>query len=287
MSDRILLVDDDPDFLSLLSLKLKKTGYEIITCMSGREALELAESIMPEVILLDVTMPDMDGFEVKERLNKNFITSSIPVLFLSANNATDAKVKGLQIGADDYISKPFATRELIERINVVLKKKKHYEKMSMTDSLTNLYNQGFFKKHLLKFFTTAKKHNKIFSLILLDINNFKQINDTYGHSTGDSALKAFSSVISKHIRESDILARYGGDEFVILLPNTDSDQINLIGKRFKEKIQKEQISIAGNKNFMFSVSIGVATYNKNYDNELDLFNHADKRLYEDKNTNSK
>lgn len=283
MADKILVVDDEPGLLNALRIRLQSAGYQVLIGTNGQEALELAREAMPEMIILDIMMPVMDGLEVKKRLNEDPLTANIPVIFLSADTATDAKLKGLGLGAEDYITKPFVPEEFLARIKAALVKKRYYEKLSMTDGLTGLHNHAFFKKQLSVFFGIAKRYKKTFCLIMLDIDGFKKINDTYGHAAGDRVLKEFSSIASRILRTSDILARYGGDEFAILLPETNLRQAQIALKRLKDRVRESAISISrSGEKIKFSISAGLAAYDAAYNNESDLFEAADKKLYENK-----
>jgi len=283
MADRILVVDDEPDSLMLAKMRLELSGYEVATARGYDEAYNLICEKNPSLILLNVMMPDVDGFEVKNRLNKDKSTAGIPVIFLTAKTGIQDKINGLKLGVDDYIFKPYDAEELLARIASVLNRRKFYEEISMTDSLTGLYNVNFFKKQLRTLFTIAKRYKQIFSLALVDIDDLKGINDAHGHIAGDCVLKTFSSVAKRVLRESDIITRYGGDEFAVILPGVNQDQAKRAIERLKNEIIGKTFSCEGlNVNISFSISVGIAEYSGSFENEDAIFKLADARMYDDK-----
>lgn len=286
MANKILIIDDEPDNLTLTAQRLKISGYDVIGATNYAEAISLIHNKNPNLILLDVMMPDVDGFEVKNRLNKDTSTASIPVIFLTAKNTLEDKVNGLKLGVDDYITRPYEPEELIARIDSVLRRRKFYEDLSMTDGLTGLYNIHYFKRQIKTFFSIAKRYNQIFSLALIDIDDFKKINDTYGHIVGDCVLKIFSSLSKKVLRTADIITRYGGDEFAIILPSVDENQAARAMERLENDINGKGFVCEGyDVNISFSISVGIAQYQSVFKNEDELFELADARMYEDKKIN--
>ncbi|MFA5271860.1 MAG: diguanylate cyclase [Candidatus Omnitrophota bacterium] len=286
MANKILIIDDEPDNLTLTAQRLKISGYDVLGATNYTEAINLIRNKNPNLILLDVMMPDVDGFEVKNRLNKDISTASIPVIFLTAKNTLEDKINGLKLGVDDYITRPYVPEELVARIDSVLRRRKFYEDLSMTDGLTGLYNVYYFKKQIKTFFSIAKRYNQIFSLAIIDIDDFKKINDTYGHIVGDCVLKILSSVSKKVLRTADIITRYGGDEFAIILPSVNEDQAAIAMSRLKDDINgKSFVCKDYDVNISFSISVGVAQYQHSFKNEDELFELVDTRMYGDKRAN--
>jgi len=182
---KILIVDDEKLLLEMLDVRLSNAGYQVFKAEDVKHAFASIEKVTPDLVLLDRMLPDGDGLRVKAELNKKTSTALIPVIFLTARDSVDDKVKGLSLGADDYISKPFETKELLSRIEAAINRRIFYEKVSMTDALTGLCNIGFFKRQFTLFFSIAKRYHEKFTIAIIDIDGFKNINDTYGHLAGD------------------------------------------------------------------------------------------------------
>lgn len=277
--DCILIVDDDPGIVSILKEQIHQAGYEVLAATTGHEAVDLAKKHLPNLILLDVTMPGMDGLEVKKRLNQDESTEEIPVIFLTANATTEDKVKGLQLKPDDYVTKPFEPSELLARIHSVMSRRKRYEHIAMTDALTGLGNQHVFKIKIRWLFEMAKRYGRIFSVVVIDINEFKSINDTWGHSMGDLALKQFGETLSRTLRAVDIPLRYGGDEFVILLPESNEKEAYRAMDRLRDEVQATPLTSPDGKKMTLSFSLGIATYQNDLGSASELFEKADKEMY--------
>jgi two-component system, cell cycle response regulator len=283
MAKKILLVDDEPNNLKITMARLEASGYEVATALSSVEAFDSVRKLHPDLILLDVMMPGVDGFEIKNILNQDTSTAGIPVIFLTAKNALQDKVKGFKLGIDDYITRPYEPDELLARINSALGRRKFYEKISMTDGLTGLYNIHFFKKQMKTFFAIARRYKQTFSLALIDINELKKINDSYGHTAGDCVLKNFSAIAKKVFREADIITRYGGDEFTVILPSINKEQAVKAVDRLKNEIDGKTFSCDNSGiNISFSISAGIAEYKESFKDEIELFELADSMMYEDK-----
>lgn len=287
----ILLVDDSEDNLTLTSLVLEKDDHSIITARDGREALRRAQQDHPDVVLLDIQMPIMDGFEVCRRLKADSETSSIPVLFLTAKHKDiDSMSLGLSLGAEDYIVKPFSSIELRARVSVLarlkrqmdelgqknqelaeanealaetnnqlLEAQKALEQMAVTDPLTALYNRRYFTERLSEAFAAIDREQIVIHIIMLDLDHFKKINDTYGHQVGDAVLLQFSHILRRAVRKNDIIARIGGEEFVIAMLNIPSDRAHAAADRIRTEVEKYKFESDGNK-LSITTSIGVASY---------------------------
>jgi diguanylate cyclase (GGDEF)-like protein len=280
---KILIVDDEPGQLEVLRMLLMPRGYDVISARGGEEALATASETRVDAIILDIMMPGIDGIQVKARLNQDSHSASIPVIFLTAQSAVEDKVRGLSIGADDYVTKPFHSEELIARLESALKRKGVYEDLAMTDGVTGLHNNIFFKKEFMLFFGMAKRYKVPFSLVLVDMDNLKQVNDMYGHAAGDFLLKNFASIARATFRSVDIVTRYGGDEFAIIIPESDHLQTKVAVDRLRNIINETILNYRDVKEkIVFSISAGVAAYDQAFNNESQMFDLADKRLYEEK-----
>jgi diguanylate cyclase (GGDEF)-like protein len=284
----ILAVDDEEDVLDLLDRGLSREGYSVLRASGGEQALEIIKKDRPDIIVLDIMMPGMDGREVKSRLNEDSATAAIPVIFLTGMSTLEEKAKGFNLGIDDYITKPCNMIELQLRIEGALNRRKFYEKISMTDGLTGLYNIHYFQKQFELFFNIAKRYNKMFAIAIVDVDNFKEINDTHSHAAGDFVLKTLSSVMQETLRKPDIVTRYGGDEFAVIFPESTQKDAARAMERVKEKINGNGFLFeeSGEK-ISFSVSSGVAAYHKGFENMTQFFKAADAEMYEEKRAKQK
>src|SRR5690349_18811019 len=248
---RVLIVDDHEDNIELLRARLESWGFATESAADGEQALQLIEQSPPDLILLDVMMPKIDGIEVARRVKGNRDLPFIPIIMQTALDATENKVEGLEAGADDYITKPIDFAELKARVNSMLRIKRLQDAleererqlleanerlryMSQTDSLTGLDNRRVLEERLAEMFEHAKRLNEPFSCVMCDLDRFKSVNDTYGHQAGDAVLKQFARILENEAREIDRVGRYGGEEFVILLPGTVLDA----GVTFAERVRK-------------------------------------------------
>ncbi len=282
---RILLVDDEEDLVKVLYKRLSGAGYTVFRAPGGKDIFELIRDVMPDLILLDIMLQEIDGMQIKAKLNEDITTAQIPVIFLTVRNEISAKVNGFRLGAEDYVTKPFNMELLLARINSALSRRDFYREVSMKDGLTGLYNISFLKEQIAIFFNMAKRYKKTFSVAIIDINNFKHINDTYGHAAGDFVLKNFSYIAKQTLRKSDIITRYGGDEFIILMLEADNEQANRMIERLKDNIKgKVFVFQDGVAEITFSISAGIATYDDVFTEWPRIFELADARLYEDKKT---
>lgn len=277
---RILFVDDEPDISKLVIFRLKKEGYEVLAAKNGSEALDLARN-KPDLILLDLLLPDIDGYEVCRRIKADSTLREIPIIFFTVKDSIADKIKGLKAGIHDYITKPIDHEELSARIAAALRINSHYKKIALTDELTGFYNYNFFVQEFSHNFDLAKRYGRVFSLMLIDIDNFKKINDNYGHLCGNLALKKIAQKLRGSLRKADIIARFGGDEFVIIFPETDFRQEAEVFQRLKNTFGKIGFKYRG-REIEVNLSFGLAAYSKGITSKEALFNIADRNMYENK-----
>jgi diguanylate cyclase (GGDEF)-like protein len=265
----------------------------------GQEGLSRAGELLPELILLDIVMPELDGYQVCEALKKDPRTTDIPVIFLSAKTETKDKIKGLEIGGVDYITKPFDRGEVLARVQTQLKIRRltqgllqanlelHQKNAELeeanaaitqlmrTDALTGLTNRRYFLEILDNFMSVARRHHTPLTLVMADLDHFKTVNDTYGHAGGDQVLKDFGGLLKKYCRREDLAARFGGEEFIVALPLTDLPGANSFAEKIRlglEDMEWEQIKSK------VTASFGISQFHPE-DTPESFIERADKALY--------
>ena len=286
----ILVVDDMTTSLLLLHDLLKDT-YEVKIAKSGTKALEILESPNDiDLILLDIEMPDINGYDVCKRIKNNETIKNILIIFITGRTSQEDEEYGLNLGAIDYITKPFNKAIVKLRIKNYLNlkiKNDMLEKLSMYDGLTNIRNRRFFDETFEKTFSEIKRDKKSLAVLMIDIDFFKPYNDNYGHGQGDETLRKVAKALEKTIkRASDFVARYGGEEFVILLKDINKDGVEAVANNLLNAIRELKITHEFSKieNYV-TVSIGVSYYNSNSDvTKLELLLKADETLYNVKNS---
>ena len=279
----LLLVDDEKSNLKLLTHILGQE-YTIYTATNGTNAIEKANEYIPDLILLDILMPEMDGYETLSQLKNCAKTQKIPVIFITGLSSNEDEEKGLSLDAADYISKPFSNRIVKLRVRnqiQIVNQLRTIERLSMIDQLTNIPNRRNFDERLRVEWNRAIREQTPISILMLDIDKFKDYNDTYGHPQGDVALQAVAKILSySSQRSSDFVARWGGEEFAILLPNTPLVSAMDVAERIRANIENEEIPCAGNSTAKVTASIGVNTQIPVRGNSAGAFlSAADKALY--------
>lgn len=278
----VLIADDEFDTISQLKEQLDEAGYDIHIARDGYTALSKACVVAPDIILIDLTIPGLRGVEVKNRLNRESATFDIPVIFMADHPTVDQRIEGFHLKADDVVSKPLNLPELMARIDALSLKHRERDQVMATDALTGLGNLHVFKRSLTQLFNIGKRYDRPFSLAVFDIDDFKLINDKYGHSVGDHAIRALAQLMKKSFRETDILVRYGGDEFVALFPETGEEKAKEGIQRFRENVAQFTMPLDAKKTLKFSVSLGLATFDREMKHATDLFEMADQRMYSEK-----
>lgn len=259
----ILIVDDVPINVQILAEVLSSV-YQIKVASNGADALKIAQSQQPDLILLDVMMPEMDGFEVCRRLKADKSTHKIPVIFVTAKNAESDEELGLNLGAVDYITKPFVIPVAKARIRNHIRLKQQadlLESLSLIDALTDIPNRRRFDEALVSEWKRAIRDATPLSLLMIDIDHFKQYNDYYGHGAGDVCLQMVAAELAKGVvRPGDLVARYGGEEFVVILPETNRESALQIAERLRERIEKKALPhVYPSAESVVTISVGVST----------------------------
>ncbi len=294
----ILVVEDSKVVGSKTKMFLEKSGYQVTWVVEGLSAFRVAKSESIDVILLDRVLPDMDGITICRLLKQDEATKTIPIIMLTAMNTTEEKVKGLEAGADDYLPKPYEDVELNARVYAALRTKQlsdelrrkndaltetlaKVETLSVTDPLTGLFNRRRFEEVLDLEFKKSSRYHTPLSLMMIDIDHFKSVNDTYGHAVGDGVIKEVALIIKQSIRDADLACRWGGEEFIVLAPMTPKAGALLPARRILSSVCAHDFTgLGGEKK---SVSIGIADVSGNgIDTAMKLIQAADAGMYEAK-----
>ncbi len=294
---KILVVDDIPVNIQLLQAFLATQNYKTYIARNGEEALQQAETVEPDLILLDVMMPKMNGFETCKLLKKSEKARYTPVIMVTALNELESKIKGIEAGADDFISKPFNKLELLARVKSLLRVKTLHDQLqekiiqlerakeklrnlAVTDGLTGLYNYRHFKDVLGMEIRRSERHKSPLSLIMFDIDYFKHYNDTHGHLAGDKVLQKIAQLVSNNIRKIDLAARYGGEEFAIILPNTNGENAKIVAEKLRRLVEMYKFPFQESQpNDTITISVGVSSHPSSGRTFEELVSCADKRLY--------
>jgi diguanylate cyclase (GGDEF)-like protein len=282
MKYKILIADDEPSNVRILG-ELLKNEYEIYVSGNGPETIQLAEQIVPDLILLDIMMPGLDGYGVCRELKSRKVTERIPVIFVTARKKADDIVRGFEVGGRDYIQKPFYPQELHARVRTHIDLKKAQEQliedsamleelnrqlatalekmevMARMDPLTGLANRRFLLERLEQETARTRRTGRPLSIAMVDVDNFKIINDSHGHECGDLILQRVARIMKESIRKEDMVARWGGEEFLLLFVETPLPEARMTAERIREKIASAAIDCGGVP-VSLTVTIGVAVY---------------------------
>ncbi len=299
MKAKVLVVEDSREQRSHLQTLLEARGYEVTAVESGLEALKATKQVVPDVIILDVVLADMDGYTVCRWMRLTEATRDSVIIMLTVKGEVKERVEGLHVGADDYLPKPCDGDELEARIYAALRSRSvkfdlrkrnaelegmlsRAEQVATTDAVTGLFNRRRFTDVLKREWATAKRYGHPLSCAMLDVDHFKAVNDAHGHGAGDETLRHVAEVVRSSVREVDLCARYGGDEFAVLLPHTALDKAVVVMERIRVKVLQARSSWAG-EGASVSISVGIAsTEAPELKTPDELVEAADRALYEAK-----
>jgi len=285
---KILIVDDDRSNIVALN-HILKPAYSIHVAINGRAAIGIATQYAPDLILLDIVMPDMDGFEVLSELKREGLLSRIPVIVITSLDSTEDEEAGFSLGAVDYITKPFRAPIVRARVKTHLRMVEYIreiERFGMTDTLTGLPNRRSFDERIGVEWNRAAREKEPLSMLMIDVDNFKHYNDRYGHMQGDVLLQTIGEIFKQTVkRAGDFVARWGGEEFAVLLPNTDHDEAIIVAEQIRANTETAVIAHHDGTAASVTVSIGVNTEIPSTNKTLnDFIIKADDNLYSAKNS---
>jgi len=295
--DVVLVVEDEANSRLLLKTYLTSEGYDVRLAKSGEEALRMVAEDPPNAIVLDILLPKMDGYEVCKRLKNSEDTNFVPVVMATALRGDEQRIRGIEAGADDFVSKPFNRVELLTRIKSLLRIKRLHDdlkqkvlelekakaklrKLAVTDGLTGLFNYRAFRRQLHSEISRSKRFDLPVSLLMMDIDHFKNYNDRFGHPNGDRVLKRFARILRENVREVDCLARYGGEEFALILPGTDKKSAKTAAEKLRRLVERSPFPYAEKlPSGRVTMSVGVTSFPGDTQDEEELIRFSDKALY--------
>lgn len=288
MKRKILVVDDNRLNVNIITDLLEAEGYDVYSLLDGLKVMDTVLTIQPDAILLDIVMPNVDGFEVCSELKMREDTKNIPVIMVTALSEATLLRKAFDLGAFDYIKKPFDQIEIIARLKSALRystQQKLLEDLAMKDGLTNLYNHRLIMELLEKECSKAVRNNLSLAFLMFDIDFFKKVNDSFGHKSGDFVLKKLAEILMEHSRTGDLIGRYGGEEFCMIIPDQSLESVLSFSNRLRIAIELHPFEIEGYAPIHITASIGIA-YKASLSNigHNDLITISDKKLYEAKDT---
>jgi len=280
----VLVVEDDEDAREVVQ-ELLRDQYDVEAVGDGESAVKRAKELLPDLVLLDLFLPGLDGFGALTGLRRDPKTAEVPVIFLSAQGDAETKSQGLSLGAADYLAKPFSAQELMARVDRTLKltaQKEHFRALAQTDGLTGLPNFRSFHARLEEEVARADRYAHPLSCTMVDLDGLKEINDRLGHAAGNRAILGLADAVREELRDTDFAARYGGDEFVVLLPQTTAAAAGL----FAERLRRRLLEVSQAAGLPVRASIGVAALSPDEvganDAAEDLLRRADEALYKAK-----
>ena len=263
----VLIADDSLVIRAVVRSELEDEGYRVVEAVDGLDAVRQCRDDPPDVVLLDIEMPGLDGYQVLSELKADTDVKDIPVVFLTSRGGMEDVVAGLRGGAHDYLRKPFETPELLARVaaathvkhlqDQLRQRNADLDRLSRTDVLTGMYNRRHLEQELARLHNDSVRHDAPLCVLLLDLDRFKHVNDTYGHRAGDDVLQEFASRLSRELRAGDIGGRWGGEEFLVIMPRTDLVEGLALAERIRSVIAAAPV-VSGSDSIVMTVSGGCA-----------------------------
>jgi diguanylate cyclase (GGDEF)-like protein len=287
MSQTVLAIDDSPDVHRLLDVRLRPEGLILHHALDADEGLTMARELQPDLVLLDVDLPMVTGFEVCQRLKQDPATATIPVIFLTGASEIYTKVQGFDLGAVDYVIKPFDPAELRARVRAALRTKRFHDLLSArshVDGLTGIWNRSYFNQRMGEEVNAAQRYGRVVSLVMIDLDHFKSHNDAHGHPFGDQVLQTVGDVLHSFLRTTDAPCRFGGEEFALILTETDGEGALVTAERVRRRIAETPFR-PKERHVQVTASLGVAVstlFEKNALTMSAMVTAADDALYQAK-----
>ncbi|MGI5863195.1 MAG: diguanylate cyclase [Myxococcales bacterium] len=279
---KILVIDDDPFSARLIDSTLRAAGFSSSYCCDPRQALAVISSELPDLLIMDVVMPGLDGFDLCRSVRSNPAMQLTPIIFVTRHGDVEQRVAGLEAGGNDYIAKPFEPQELVARVRSHLQRLAVLRDMAIRDGLTRCYNHRYFKSRLEQEIARARRYRSNLAVAMLDVDFFKRVNDTYGHAAGDAVLANLASLAMASVRTTDVVARYGGEEFALLLIEASAKEAEVISNRLRERIAGRAVGFTDSAGaaieIPITVSIGVTDLRAG-DTAQSILERADSALY--------
>jgi diguanylate cyclase (GGDEF)-like protein len=272
----ILVVDDTETNIDILLELL--SDYDVVVATNGLSAISIAKEEDINLLLLDIMMPEMDGYEVCARLKKDETTKKIPIIFITAKTDEDSIEKAYEVGGIDYVTKPFKPKELLARVRTQLEMQsllQNLEYLASYDSMTGIYNRRKFFELSLKLFAS---HEKVFA-IMIDIDKFKNINDTYGHPFGDKVIKEITQIIASHLTKDAIFGRLGGEEFAIVCEGNTIEEVNTMFENIRRAVENLEHITEMQEHVTSTISAGISQKHSSHESLDYLLKEADDALY--------
>jgi two-component system, cell cycle response regulator len=291
---KILVAEDEPGSRRLVKVHLSAAGYEVVEAEDGQMAWELFQSEPFRIVITDWMMPRLDGLGLIQNIRSNTQKGYTYIVMLSAVDDKPKVVAGLEAGADEYLTKPFNKLELLARIasgerilkleEQLVQARQQMEVLAMHDALTGLLNRRAIEEQAEADFTLAMRKERPFSVIMLDIDHFKRVNDQFGHATGDLALQQMSKVLTEHLRSYDRVGRWGGEEFILLLTETFLKDAAMVAERLRATMAETKIPLENGETLTVHISLGVACTGGKFSSLAEMIDAADQALYKAKQT---
>ena len=276
---KVLVVDDEVHMRELLKYHLAHNGYDVKLAGNGSEGIELVKQDKPDLIISDIMMPGVDGYEFCKQLREDKETRTIPFIFLTAKGQLPDKIQGLRIGADDYIVKPFDPQELMQMVKSRSSRVEIYLEEANLDELTGIYNLRYLRGRFREELNKAVRMSRYLSVCFIDIDQFGRVNDRFGHPAGNEVLKKVVEIIRENIRFPDILARYGGEEFLVVMEDTSLDNAKNAMERVRQAVERADFNYQDKPlDLKVTISIGISGFPKSGSEDVDLIERADRAL---------